>query len=287
MSNLTKMVAAIAASAGIAGTIITTNATDASAKTKFRYYENIKDSDYRVVNRKAVIYSNGKINRKTGAKLGAYGTYVTGYYASHVTVNGKKSVYYKFKTDSGHTGWVWRGWLKKVSYKAPTNSGSTTVKTSGNRNTNNDDTSFKFSNQAYVNEFVAKVNQERAQRGLQPLTLDTQLTRIADKRAHDITQNFTHYDTDGKSIFAKYAQQLNITTAHSEIIAYSMPSTINVDKPTSKDAADNDVTEYIDYDGTSDWGHRDILLNPDYNIIGVSATYIHEDVYDAAILGIK
>lgn len=138
-----------------------------------------------------------------------------------------------------------------------------------------------------MTEFVAKVNQERTQRGLQPLTLNAQLTQISDKRAHDIVQNFTHYDSDGQSIFAKYAKQLNVSTAHSEIIAYSMPSTINVDQPTSKDAADNDVAEYIYYDGTSDWGHRDILLNPDYNIIGVSATYTNEDVYDAAILGTK
>ncbi|WP_461243567.1 hypothetical protein [Secundilactobacillus muriivasis] len=74
MSKLTKVSAIIVASAGIAGISITTNAIDASAKTKFRYYQNIKDSDYRVVNKKAVIYSNGEINHKTSAKLGTYGT---------------------------------------------------------------------------------------------------------------------------------------------------------------------------------------------------------------------
>ncbi|WP_461243613.1 CAP domain-containing protein [Secundilactobacillus muriivasis] len=179
-----------------------------------------------------------------------------------------------------------------MSYKTPAQSGAnskpkTPVNVSDSWNTGNHDTAFKFSNQDYVTEFVAKVNQERTQRGLQPLTLNAQLTQISDKRARDIVQNFTHYDSDGQSIFAKYAKQLNVSTAHSEIIAYSMPSTINVDQPTSKDAADNDVAEYIYYDGTSDWGHRDILLNPDYNIIGVSATYTNEDVYDAAILGTK
>jgi uncharacterized protein YkwD len=178
-----------------------------------------------------------------------------------------------------------------VSYKTPTQSGTNSKpKTPANVSdswTGNPDTAFKFSNQDYVTEFVAKVNQERTQRGLHPLTLNAQLTQISAKRAHDIIQNFTHYDSEGQSIFARYAKQLNVSTAHSEIIAYSMPSTINVDQPTSKDAADNDVAEYIYYDGTSDWGHRDILLNPDYNIIGVSAIFTNEDVYDAAILGTK
>ncbi|KRK98099.1 hypothetical protein FD04_GL001077 [Secundilactobacillus odoratitofui DSM 19909 = JCM 15043] len=271
---------------------ITRTSTSASAKTKVRYYQNIKNATYMVRNKKAVIYSNGKINHKTGAKLGAYGTYVTGYYASHVTINGKKSVYYKFKTDSGHTGWVWNGWLKKVSYKTPAKSGSnntpkTPINASSDWNTDSNDDSFKFSNQAYVNEFVVKLNKERTKRNLQPVSVDAQLTQITNKRIKDITQNFTHYNSAGKPIFAEYAKQLGITTARAEVLAYSMPSTINVDTPTSKDAADNDVIEYIYYDGNSDWGHRDALLNPKYNIIGVTATYTHEDVYDATVLGVR
>lgn len=120
MSKVIKLITLVAATAGIAGGLITTtDSVTASASTKVRYYRNIKNGTYKIKTNFADVYTSGKINKK-GFMMGAYGdkgefVYVT--YASHVTQNGKKVVYYKFKNGSGFTGWVRRSALKKA--KAP------------------------------------------------------------------------------------------------------------------------------------------------------------------------
>jgi len=119
MTRITKLIALMAATAGVAGGIITTtNPTTASANTKVRYYKNMKPHAYKIVKQRAQIYTSGKINHKSLFMLGAYGDkgdHLTIYKASHVTINGHKRVYYMFK---GHfripTGWVWSGALKRV-----------------------------------------------------------------------------------------------------------------------------------------------------------------------------
>lgn len=315
MSKLTKVSAIIVASAGIAGTIITTNAIDAAAKTKFRYYENIKDNDYKVVNKKAVIYSNGKLNHKTGARLGAYGAYVTGYYASHVTVNGKKSVYYKFKTDSGHTGWVWRGWLRKVSYKAPTtNSDSKStpkvpVNATGNWGKSDYERlakgKFSMSISKYRQGFIDTVNQERASRGLGALSEDAGLDSIATKRDPETIINGGHTDANGNYIFMEYAKASGISYARAEVlgmgsvnaISHGLSSSEDIDKTTKLNTVVDDsysagkaaVLAYIYDDEEHTNGHRDILLNASYNVIGIGATWIKDNdvVSNTAILGAK
>lgn len=121
MSKITKLIAIIAVTLGVAGGVITTtNPVTASASTKFRYYKNVKNQTYKIKTKKADIYSNGKLKIKSIFWLGAFGDkgeYVLVTYASHVTQNGKKTVYYKFKNASGFTGWVRSSALKKA--KAP------------------------------------------------------------------------------------------------------------------------------------------------------------------------
>lgn len=132
MSKITKFIALTVATLGVAGGIITTtNPVPASANTKFRYYKNIKDHTYKVLTNKAYIYSNGKITHKTIFMMGAYedkGGYVWVTYASHVTQNGKKVVYYKFKNGAGFTGWVRSSALKKGNAPKSTTKQLKTVK---------------------------------------------------------------------------------------------------------------------------------------------------------------
>ncbi|TGD19476.1 CAP domain-containing protein [Levilactobacillus suantsaiihabitans] len=320
MSKLTKLIAIMAASAGVAGGIITTtNPINASAATKFRYYKNIKNHAYKVTNKKAVIYTNGKIKHKTGAKLGQYGKYVTGYYASHVTVNGHKKVYYKFKTASGHTGWVWHGWLKKVSNKkvsVNTNSnkpltGSAAEAANGFGPSDFERLSkgkrFKMNISEYRQGFLDTVNAERAKRGISALKQDTGLNQVAMQRDLGVgsTSIGSHYTADGRLAAKVLAEKIGINYVKSEtlgmdavnMISHGLNSDEDIDPNTNLntviDSAYNAgkarALAYIYDDADSDWGHRDILLNSAYNVIGIGSHAIHDNTVatNAAVLGTK
>ncbi|WP_341778993.1 CAP domain-containing protein [Levilactobacillus sp. HBUAS70063] len=318
MSKLTKLIAIMAASAGVAGGIITTtNPINASAATKFRYYKNIKNHTYKVANKKAVIYTNGKIKHKTGAKLGQYGKYVTGYYASHVTVNGHKKVYYKFKTASGHTGWVWHGWLKKVSNK----------KVSVNANSNKPLTGsaaeaangfgpsdferlskgkrFKMNISEYRQGFLDTVNAERAKRGISALKQDTGLNQVAMQRDLESNINGSHETADGRFAAKVEAEKIGIHYVHAEVLGMNSVNMIshglNADEDIDPNTKLNTVVDsaynagkamalaYIYDDAESNWGHRDVLLDSAYNIISIGAHAISDNTVatNAAVLGTK
>jgi len=316
MSKLTKLIAIVAATAGVAGVMVTTsNPVNASASTKFRYYKNIKDRTYKVTNKKAVIYSNGKIKHKTGAKLGEYGKYVTGYYSSHVTVNGHKRVYYKFKTGSNHTGWVWNGYLKKVSNKSVKTTSSYNPYGGSNWNDDSDfarlskGKKFTMNLSDYRKGFLDTVNAERAKRGISALKADSGLNNVAQKRSADQLTNPGHYTSDGKVAFVVDAKAAGINYAHAENVGnmvtnvishgstadldYDKNAKINVVVNSSYNAGKAEALTYIYDDADSDWGHRDILLNSSYNVIGVGGTHVAESstasdaVWDAIILGTK
>ncbi|MFD1549180.1 CAP domain-containing protein [Levilactobacillus fuyuanensis] len=315
MTRITKLIAIIAASAGGAGVMVTTNPVNVSANTKFRYYKNIKDRTYKVTNKKAVIYSNGKIKHKTGAKLGEYGKYVTGYYSSHVTVNGHKRVYYKFKTGSNHTGWVWNGYLKKVSNKSLKTTSTYNPYASSNWNDESDfarlskGKKFTMNLSDYRKGFLDTVNAERAKRGISALNEDPGLNNVAQKRSVDQLTNPTHYTSDGKIAFVVDAKAAGINYAHAENIGNTTPNMIshglnsdldydknakiNVVIDSSYNAGKAEVLGYIYDDADSNYGHRNNLLNPSYNVIGVGGSYVPESntvsetVWNATVLGTK
>lgn len=317
MTKITKLIAIVAATAGVAGVMATTGSpVNASASTKFRYYKNIKNHTYKVTNKKAIIYSNGKIKHKTGAKLGEYGKYVTGYYASHVTVNGHKRVYYKFKTGSNHTGWVWRGYLKKVSNKSLKTT-TWTYKPYAGSNWNDESDfarlskgkKFTMNLSEYRKGFLDTVNAERAKRGISALNKDAGLNNVAQKRSVEILTNPTHYTQDGKIAFVVDTKAAGIDYAHAEnignqvtnVISHGLDSDLDYDKnakinvvvDSSYTAGKAEVLSYIYDDADSNWGHRDSLLNSSYNTIGIGGTHVTESstdtdaVWDANILGTK
>lgn len=317
MSKLTKLIAILAASTGIAGVMVTTSQpVNASAATKFRYYQNIKNRTYKVTNKKAVIYTNGKIKHKTGAKLGQYGKYVTGYYASHVTVNGHKKVYYKFKTGSGHTGWVWHGWLKKTPNKtvavkpSKTSAPKNPINASGDWGQSDFERlskgkRFKMNIGQYRQGFLDTVNAERAKRGIAALKEDPALNSIAAHRDIEVLTTNSHYTADGQLAAKVEAQKVGINYVKSEVIGMDSVNLIShgnsadedidnsTDLNTVVDSAYNagkaTVLAYIYDDADSNWGHRDILLNSSYNVIGIGAHALSDNtvVNDAAVIGTK
>lgn len=315
MSKLTKLIAIIAATAGVAGVMVTTsNPVTASASTKFRYYKNIKDHTYKVTNKKAVIYSNGKIKHKTGAKLGEYGKYVTGYYSSHVTVNGHKRVYYKFKTGSNHTGWVWNGYLKKVSNKFVKTTSTSTYKPYGNDNSNWGESDFdrlskgkkfKMNINEYRKGFLDTVNAERAKRGISALKEDSGLDTVAMKRDLESNINGSHYTADGRLAAKVEAEAVGINYVKTEaigmdgvnMISHGLNEDDSIDNSTKLntviDSAYNAgkarVLAYIYDDADSDYGHRTSMLNPAYNVIGIGAHSISDNTVasNAAVFGTK
>lgn len=312
MSKITKLIAIVAASAGVAGVMVTTaTPVNASASTKFRYYKNIKDRTYKVTNKKAVIYSNGKIKHKTGAKLGEYGKYVTGYYSSHVTVNGHKRVYYKFKTGSKHTGWVWSGYLKKTSNKS-TKTTSTYKPYKNDSNWGESDFDrlskgkrFKMNISEYRQGFLATVNAERAKRGISALKEDSGLNNVAQKRTAKAgtAEGGNHYTADGQLAAKVEAEKIGINYVKSEALGNTSVNDIS-HGDNSDDSIDNStklntvtdsayntgkamVLNYIYDDADMDNGHRDTLLNPKYNTIGIGGKYDDNIVWNASVFGTK
>ncbi|WP_164511530.1 CAP domain-containing protein [Levilactobacillus cerevisiae] len=313
MSKITKLIAIVAATAGVAGVMVTTsNPVSASAATKFRYYKNIKDRTYKVTNKKAVIYSNGKIKHKTGAKLGAYGKYVTGYYSSHVTVNGHKRVYYKFRTGSNHTGWVWSGYLKKTSKNAL--STTSTYNPYGNDNSNwgqsdfdrlSKGKRFTMNLSQYRQGFLDTVNAERAKRGIATLKEDAGLNSVAMKRDLESNIDGSHYTSDGQLAAKVEAKAIGINYVKTEaigmdgvnMISHGLNEDDSIDNSTKLntviDSAYNAgkarVLAYIYDDADSDYGHRDSMLNPSYNVVGIGAHSISDNTVasNATILGTK
>lgn len=308
MSKITKLIAIVAATAGVM--VTTSNPVNASAATKFRYYKNIKDHTYKITNKKAVIYSNGKIKHKTGAKLGEYGKYVTGYYSSHVTKNGKKSVYYKFKTGSGHTGWVWHGYLKKVSNKSLSSTSTYNPYAGSNWNDESDfarlskGKTFKMNLSDYRQGFLDTVNKERAKRGISALKIDSGLNNVAQKRTvkAGTAEGGNHYTADGQLAAKVEAEKIGINYVKSEALGNTSVNDIdhgdNADDSIDNSTKLNTVVDsaynagkarvlaYIYADADSNYGHRNTLLNPSYNTIGIGGKY-DDVVWNATVFGTK
>lgn len=290
MSKFKTIMAAMAVTAGITSGLMISNSTEAAAKTTVRSYQNIKNATYTIKNKKAVVYTTAKLNHKKSAKLGQYGSKVTGYYAAHVTKNGKKAIYYKFKSANGSTGWIWHGWLKKTVtnsnsnlptnwYDGNDNSQTTTTKTPTAPKTPTK-SQHQFSLTEYRQAFLTKLNQERTSRGLNPVAEDTKLNQLADIRATELKTNYSHYDANGNSLAKIHAIELNINywnaecnNMSTEFNSSNSDSTHIADGQTSADLADNDVWTFIYSDESANWGHRDILLNKNKTLVGISANY--------------
>ncbi|GAW98532.1 CAP domain-containing protein [Secundilactobacillus mixtipabuli] len=245
------------------------NTPNASAKTTIRSYQNIKNATYTVTNKHATVYKTGSLAKKTGT-MQNYGSKVTGYYAVHVTRNGKASIYYKFRVGK-KTGWVWHGYLKKATAVKPASNtqpaaGSTTTTDNSSSNSSKSD-KYDFSVSGYRADFLKAVNAERAKRGIAPLKEDADLDQMAQIRAGQTTTTHSHYDSDGSVAVDKLSKSMGIPWG-AEVIA---TDTLGKDFGTTnnEDVTKADIEGYIYEDAGSNWGHRDALLNPSFTKIGM------------------
>lgn len=105
---------------------------------------------------------------------------------------------------------------------------------------------------SYIDEVIRLVNSERAKNGLLPLAKRNDLCPLADIRAKEIVQNFSHTRPDGSECFS-IVQDKNIPyTALGENIAYGYMSPEDVMSGWMKSQ-----------------GHRANILSEDFNGIGV------------------
>lgn len=104
-----------------------------------------------------------------------------------------------------------------------------------------------FSHDEYTQEILSFVNKERAKAGLSPLTLDNSLNQIAEKRANELTNNYSH---DG---FYNYKPTiLNSYSVCGENIGFGQSMAVTVMKGWMNSS-----------------GHRTNILDSDFSSIGI------------------
>ncbi len=105
---------------------------------------------------------------------------------------------------------------------------------------------------AYPNEVLKLVNEERAKVGAQPLVLDASLCEAATVRAQEIITLFSHTRPDGTSCFSVLADMgISYMTCGENIAAgYATPEAV--------------VSSWMDSEG-----HRENILNASYGKLGV------------------
>lgn len=103
----------------------------------------------------------------------------------------------------------------------------------------------------YANEVLRLVNEERSSRGLKELTSRNDITKIANRRAEEISENYTHECPDGTYIWNVLVES-GVTGAASENIAFGQSSPKEV------------VEAWM-----ASSQHRTSILNERYNKLGV------------------
>lgn len=191
--------------------------------------------------------------------------------------------YYEYlKSKNGKIkGYVYDGFVKL--YQAPAKAKSKQPKplkptTPSQSDTNQPQTDYVFSLADYRKDFLADLNQERTNRGLNPVTESTTVDQIAQTRSQQIVTNFTHYDNNHQMIASSLFKQANISYQKlgeclSKMTWLKNPnSTLDGDNHSAKQVADEDINNYIYHDEASNWGHKKILLDPTYTTIGIGGT---------------
>ncbi|RMC49279.1 hypothetical protein F5ESL0263_06165 [Lactobacillus sp. ESL0263] len=165
-----------------------------------------------------------------------------------------------------------------------TNATSETPKTPSK---SKDDAVSNFSISDFRKAFLDGLNAERADRGLSPVTEDSHYDEVVQERTKLLPNNFSHFDSNNKFILEKFFEDANIKSASVAECIAMFPWGFSVDHSTNdlvpaKNAssalvAQGMLYEYIYNDAASNWGHRDILLNPKDKTIGLGAVIGQSD----------
>lgn len=223
--------------------------------------------------------------------------------------NGKRAIYYWLTNKKGVHGYVWHGYVKvngkiKIIKSKNNNTTPKTPQTGSQPAKQPDNSSSTTNNKSslntneYINEFLTKLNTERAKRNLPSLTLDSSYQKISQERSSQLTSNYSHYDSNNNSIVAKLLKENNINPAlWSECINQTLwltdPNDGSDGGTSTKTVADASLHTYLYDDAAENWGHRDALLNPKFTKIGIGATMANKPdsttgsytVYDEILLG--
>lgn len=119
----------------------------------------------------------------------------------------------------------------------------------------------------YKTIFVELLNQERQMRGISPVSADSALMQIADKRAEDTKaiNYLEHRDGNGNLIAGNYLKEAGINVSnYAECLCFETEAPARM-------AVRDSLRGYIYQDADHNWGHRDSLLNPAFAHIGVGA----------------
>ena len=109
-------------------------------------------------------------------------------------------------------------------------------------------------------EVLELVNIERENAGLEPLELDEDLVRLANIRAEEIVENFSHTRPNGTSCF----------TILEEVYYHTCGENIAAGSPTPERV----VEQWMDSPG-----HRANILNANYQYLGVGYFYDENSMY--------
>ena len=111
----------------------------------------------------------------------------------------------------------------------------------------------------------ASINAERRSKGLEPVTTDSTLTAIAQKRAQEISTNFTHYDANGNEIFKKYLHEQTSYLSQGENI--SGDHWIGLHTPA--ELADSIMDSFRAEGTDASWNHYKAIINPNATKVGI------------------
>ncbi len=269
------------------GDLANSHQVNASQRIKVIKTAKLAGADYHVTG--GYLYSTKQLTKRIhNAKNYRQTRFFSNRVVTIQRANGHRAKYQYVISRNGRIfGWIWQGDLKKLPDKqsSKTNSnqssgGSSISSTKAEQSATDDSdaTSQKtdnpisnFSLSDYRASFLKYLNQERATRGLQPYTEDSNLDALAQLRSTQIVTHFAHEDDQGNIIAEELAGQFNVDDFGAECLAQNFWDSDS----TSDSVARKDVHEYIYNDADSNWGHRDILLNADLKTIGMGAT-LHE-----------
>lgn len=150
-----------------------------------------------------------------------------------------------------------------------------------------DDAVSNFSISDFRKAFLDGLNAERADRGLSPVTEDSHYDEVVQERTKLLPNNFSHFDSNNKFILEKCFEDANIKSASVAECISMFPWGASVDHSTNELVQEKNASsalvaqgmlyEYIYNDAASNWGHRDILLNPKDKTIGLGAVIGQSD----------
>lgn len=185
------------------------------------------------------------------------------------TPNRVCSYYYSQSCNTGSNSQLsntdfWQQLLNKLGWQQAENTGSQqpTTPTTPDTPDNEETTGNVNTDSSYAAQVAELVNRERAKQGLNPVTLDEEISAAATVRAKEAAQSFSHTRPNGSYCFTALKEAGISYRGAGENIAYgqSTPAAVMTDWMNSS-------------------GHRANILNAKYTKIGVGYTVINGTAY--------